>query len=202
MRSWNELANAGPRGVTDLTDGEIKTIAAFVVMNEQKNPDATYLEIGVLAGSTIMFCKQYTKTTQFFGVDLFEDYRPDPNNTHISDTFRMEDVARRVGNRATFMKGNSYDILPTINNTFDFVFIDGNHTYLATKQDFCQAAPLVKKGGYVAFHNASAHLGPDFEQYVIRDGGPLKICQEILMLDMDWKLVESVDRLRVFKKMY
>lgn len=202
-RSYNELHHAGIRDVTDLTDGEIKTIAAFVITNEKRKPDARYLEVGVLAGTTIRFCKTYTRTTHFVGVDLFESYVPDPNNTHISDAFRMEDVVRKVGDRATFIKGSSHDVLPTMNDKFDFIFIDGNHTYEATMNDFKDCINLLADGGYIAFHNASPNMGPDFEQYVTRDGGPWLVTQHIIEGKGDigfWTMVAEVDRLRVFKK--
>ncbi len=35
----------------------------------------------------------------------------------------------------------------------DFLFIDGDHSYQGVKQDFFNYLPLVKKGGYVAFHD-------------------------------------------------
>jgi predicted O-methyltransferase YrrM len=36
---------------------------------------------------------------------------------------------------------------------FDFVFIDGDHTYDGTQQDWEWYSPLVRKGGVVAFHD-------------------------------------------------
>jgi len=35
----------------------------------------------------------------------------------------------------------------------DFLFIDGDHTYEGVKQDFEMYGPLVKSGGFVAFHD-------------------------------------------------
>lgn len=201
IRNPRELA--GVRDVTDLTDGEIKTIASFLIVNELRNPNARYLEIGVMAGSTIRYCKQYTKTTQFVGVDLFEDFVPDPTNTHISGTFRVDDIRRVVGDRATLIKGNSHVVLPQLieqGERFNFIFIDGNHSFAATMQDFKDASQLVPVGGYVAFHNASSYGGPDFEQYVIKDGGPWRVCLEVAQMS-GWKLVECVDRLKVFQKL-
>lgn len=36
----------------------------------------------------------------------------------------------------TFMKGRSQDVLPTLNDTYDLVYIDGDHSYTATKSDW------------------------------------------------------------------
>jgi predicted O-methyltransferase YrrM len=35
----------------------------------------------------------------------------------------------------------------------DFLFIDGDHSYLGVKKDFELYAPLVKRGGIIAFHD-------------------------------------------------
>lgn len=205
-RSVNELRYAGVRDVTDLTDGEIKTIAAFVMQNERNFNNPQYLEIGVLAGTTIRYCKQYTTKTHFTGIDLFESWMPDPTNTHISDTFNKSDVEMIVGDRATFLMGDSKNVLQDLiasghENKYQFIFIDGNHSYEATKQDFELAKYLVAKNGFIAFHNASSHMGPDFEQYVTRDGGPWAVTQEIIV-NGSFKLVADIDRLKVFKECY
>lgn len=197
-RHINEIT--GLRSATDLTDGEVKTIASFVIANELRKPTAKYLEVGVFAGATIRFCKQYTKTTQFVGVDLFEDFKDVGSNTHTSGTFHRDDIQNLVGDRATFVKGNSDNVLPQLTDKFDFIFIDGNHTYEATMRDFKNSIPLLADGGQISFHNCSPYMGPDFELYGTKDGGPWLVCQDILMMK-EWKLVESIDRLKVFKKL-
>jgi predicted O-methyltransferase YrrM len=39
----------------------------------------------------------------------------------------------------------------------DFLFIDGDHTYEGVRTDFEMYAPLVRKGGIVAFHDIAKH---------------------------------------------
>lgn len=39
----------------------------------------------------------------------------------------------------------------------DFLFIDGDHSYEGVKTDFEQYAPLVRKGGIIAFHDIARH---------------------------------------------
>ena len=41
----------------------------------------------------------------------------------------------------------------------DFLFIDGDHTYEGVKADFNNYAPLVRTGGFIAFHDI--HINPD-----------------------------------------
>ncbi len=42
-------------------------------------------------------------------------------------------------------------------NQLDFLFIDGDHSYEGVKTDFEQYAPLVSKGGIIAFHDIAKH---------------------------------------------
>ncbi len=41
----------------------------------------------------------------------------------------------------------------------DFLFIDGDHTYEGVKQDYEMYAPMVRKGGIIAFHDIVEHRG-------------------------------------------
>ena len=187
------------KGHCDLTQPEMKTIGAFVLQNERIDPNAKYLEIGVFGGGTIHFLKSITKTTNFVGIDMFEDYLPSSTNTHCPGTYRRDDVQEFLGDRVNLIKGDSNFVLPGMREKFDFIFIDGNHKYPATVADFRNAAPLLKDGGQIGFHNCSTHMSPDFDLYAKDDGGPWLLTQELIMSN-EWVLVESADRLKVFKK--
>lgn len=84
------------------------------------------------------------------------------------------------------------------NILFDFIFIDGNHAYQATKEDFCNSVALLAPGGYVGFHNYSSCGDPDIEYNRI-DGGPWKLTQEIKRMP-EWRMEAEVERVRVFSK--
>jgi len=52
------------------------------------------------------------------------------------------------------MVGKSTDILPTLGDRqYDFVFIDGDHSYEGVRYDLEQALRLVKPGGTIALHD-------------------------------------------------
>lgn len=187
-------------GYLDLTTPEMRTIGAFVMENERKNPNSKYLEVGIFGGGTIHFLKKHTKTTQFVGVDLFEDFVIDPANTHVSGTYKRDDVAEFLGDRVNLIKGDSAKVLNEINGKelFDFVFLDGNHSRAATQKDFELALKLMNPNSFMAFHNCSTSWEPDWS-YVQSDGGPWIVCQS-LKKSKDWVLVAEIDRLCVFYK--
>lgn len=59
------------------------------------------------------------------------------------------------------------DILYSVyNNTFDFVFIDGEHSYEQTRRDILNYMRLVKKGGLISGHNFGGNTHPGVEKAV------------------------------------
>jgi hypothetical protein len=186
---------------SDLTEGERFGLLA-VLREQERRAEAEgrpcrYLEIGVLAGGTIDFLKRNSRGSAFTGVDLFEDWRPEDTNTHISGSFRVADVQAALGDDVRLIKGAWADIAPTLEGPFDCVFIDANHAYAAVKEDFELVRPLLRPGASVGFHNTSFDRAPDI-LYVDEDGGPWKLTQELRREPGLWMEVE-VDRLRVFR---
>jgi predicted O-methyltransferase YrrM len=183
-------------GSTDLTKAEGVTIAAYLLETKRRLGSVRYLEIGVFAGGTLHFLKMIVPDCHFVGIDLFEDFSLSDDNTHKTGTFTKDDVQSYVGNDVLLIKGDSPKVLDTITETFDFIFIDGNHTYDGTWADFRHALPLLAPDGRVAFHNCSTWIPPDFT-YVLRDGGPWQVTEE-LKRQPEWKLEAEVERLRIF----
>ena len=188
--------------VSDLTENEKWALLAFLLMLEKNGKEVKYLEVGVYAGGTIKFLQQHTKNVHFTGVDLFEDFLPADNNTHMWKNYSVGMVWESLGkDRVTLYKGNSEDTLLMLQDQlrkYELIFIDGNHTYKATKDDFNSSLPLLEKGGYVAFHNCSPGLTQEDKYYIELDGGPWMLTQELLQRK-DFQLVTISDRIRVYK---
>lgn len=183
-------------GISDLTDAEKKTIAAFVINNERIKSTSKYLEVGVWAGGTIQYMKEMTKTTQLTGIDLFEDLGSLEKSTHGSGTYMIQDVQNFLGKRARLIKGNSSVELNKLTEKFDHIFIDGDHSYDGLIADFDAARKILAPNGQISFHNCSTHIWPDFA-YVQQDGGPWLVAQE-LKASKEWRLAAEVERVCVF----
>ncbi len=182
----------------DMTRGEMFTILSFLSDLERSCSRVRYLEIGVFGGGNINFLKKNTTKTVFTGIDLFEDFQRSPFNTHGSGTYTLESVQKSLGNEVRLIKGRSELILPKMTEYFDFIFIDGNHTYQATKEDFSNSTRLLAPKGYIGFHNCSSSGEPDIEYNRI-DGGPWKVTQEIKRMP-EWFLETDTERVKVFSR--
>lgn len=187
--------------VSDLTESEKWTLLAFLLKLERSNREIDYLEVGIYAGSTIRFLQENTTKTKFTGIDLFEDFTPSDNNTHMWQNFSRDQVWDSLDKSRVFLeKGDSVFLLHKLREEgkkFDFIFIDGNHTYQATKADMEQALPILKAGGYMAFHNCSTGLTQEDRYYLKLDGGPWQLTQEIFDIPF-LRLMQETDRIKVF----
>src|ERR1700730_8284587 len=86
--------------------------------------------------------------TLFVGIDLL-----------LTNTGKLRCIAR-AGERLQFIEGNSYAD-QTVSRVrrclgthqFDFLFIDGDHSYAGALADFKAYYPLVRPGGLIACHD-------------------------------------------------
>lgn len=116
------------------------------------------IEIGSFVGeSTVLFAQSFGSVT---AIDPFEaDYDPNDPTSYL---FEFENVFDTYLDRTSPYKNiktikatsnEAYEILKSNFNSFDFVYIDGLHTYEGVKTDIINYLPLVKTGGYIGGHD-------------------------------------------------
>ena len=112
--------------------------------------EINYLEIGNAYGMTLSLVASHTYKTNCYGVDL--GY-PDG-----IDTIAYKNVINFKNTESTFKQyvGNSrapeiIEDLHKIPGTFDFIFIDGDHSKQGVLADFTNYSSLLKPGGILVF---------------------------------------------------
>jgi len=75
----------------------------------------------------------------------------DKNIAHFGLQYRVTAI---VADSLTAAKG--FCVLP---NSIDLLFIDGDHSEVATKNDIVAWLPFVKHGGIIAFHDFTSNHG-------------------------------------------
>jgi cephalosporin hydroxylase len=101
---------------------------------------AVILEIGVLRGGIISHYRN--RVEQVLGIDLgthqygLSEYPPDVIIGDSHDESTLQELKKRLWS-----------------DSIDVLFIDADHSYQGVKKDFEMYAPLVRKGGIIAFHD-------------------------------------------------
>jgi predicted O-methyltransferase YrrM len=172
-QSWMR-DNTGTTGLLDL----IKELG--------DNSDKTMIEIGSFVGeSTVMFAQSFKEVT---AIDPFmEGYDAADTTSYEFDFNNVYDTYKGRTNPYTNIK----TIVDTSDNavkeldskTYDFIYIDGIHTYEQVKKDIENYLPLVKKGGVIGGHDYvnSGHLVGVYQAVNEMFGEPDKV-----FVDKSW----------------
>ena len=104
----------------------------------------------------------------------------------------FEDNLREVGvrNLVDVRQGRSHEQAQQWYEPIDLLFLDGDHSYEAVRQDFEDWAPKIRPGGYLALHDAmhAVHTGPR------------RIVEEFVTKDPQWVDGHFVDSMFVARK--
>jgi len=136
---------------------EIKTFLEFI---RNKKPKV-FLEIGTGKGGTLfLFCSVLPKNSRIISVDLRgESYGagyPSFMRNLLKSYAQGSQVITLVEMDSHNEKTRDY-IKTLLSGEVDFLFIDADHTYEGVKRDYELYSKLVKKGGYIAFHDIKAY---------------------------------------------
>lgn len=128
---------------------------------QKLGPDIQGLEIGVNFGDNVFyFLEQCANIKNIIGIDPYIEYF-DINKVVTQDV--MDDVKLTMEvnlkdftdqGRFTLLHGKSTDLADQIaDESLDYIFIDGDHSYQAVVDDMEKYFSKVKKGGIFAGHD-------------------------------------------------
>lgn len=129
-------------------------------------------------------------------------YAIDPFFTGIVPISWCELIARRntwrseAKERVQFVKALSWKACEEIDGTFDFIFIDGDHSLEGISRDWADWSERVVQGGIIALHDTAV---PDHDPSVEHLGSYQYFRTEISS-DNRFSLVYQVDSLNVLKR--
>lgn len=93
-------------------------------------------------------------------------------NAHlVAETFIREAGLENV----TFLKGRSYDVLPTRPRRYDFAYIDGDHNYHTVVLDFILVDSMLDIGGLIVLDDIGKQIAT--REYAL--GGPNRLLPHI-----------------------
>jgi len=120
----------------------------------------TMIEIGSFIGeSTIIFAEHFKEV---IAIDPFlPDYDPDDPTSNFNFDEVYEEYLRRTSpykNIKTIRATSDDAISQFAGQKFDFIYIDGLHTYDGVKTDIINYQPLIKPGGIIGGHDYTKQL--------------------------------------------
>lgn len=121
------------------------------------------LEIGCDIGDTTEFLLKSSSTLQLTSIDPYENYvdwNGRPLNEREDVLSRMLNRMQVFGDRFKLIKKTSDDAMNEFEeNQFDFIFIDGLHTYEQLSKDCDNYYKFLKPGGIFSGHDYTAIEG-------------------------------------------
>lgn len=128
------------------------------------NGELVGLEIGTLhGGATIDLLKRVPKIKNLIAIDPFKVYDditfPPYDKQEYWDEL-YEDVKKDFTEtgRAELVRGLSWEVHEQFQDGgYDFIFIDGDHSYEAIKKDLELYVPKIRAGGLVMGHDHNEH---------------------------------------------
>lgn len=127
--------------------------------------NATFVEIGAWKGKSAMFMaekiKSSKKNIRFYTIDIFE-YTKEYDEQNIGKSFYEETLKnlKPLEIYTQVLKGTSESFSYQFENeSIDFLFIDGDHTYESVKNDIFLWFPKIKKGGIISGHDYTEPCG-------------------------------------------
>jgi MMP 1-O-methyltransferase len=158
------------------------------------------IEIGSWKGKSTYCLAMGLKNGNVFAIDPFnadgetgskDVYENIRGELPLLDQFINNMNRLGVDSKVEPLKGYSKQFISKFNN-IDFLFIDGDHSIAGCDFDFLNYAHLIKKGGFIAFH--------DF--YVERDElGPTWVIKNRIQKGNDFKFLKKYDSLWVGQKL-
>ena len=141
----------------------------YILDLKKKHNPKVYVEIGVLYGGSIILQMKDKQECFFVGIDPYSGYygkEYDPHRQvnlkdHIGIVKKNIDDNNPNNHKYQLIKGNSNskEVLQELKdlvekqNKIDTLFIDGDHSAKAVKEDFYNYLPFMNQGGLILFDN-------------------------------------------------
>lgn len=179
------------KAATQTSDAERIILRKYVATSQK------ITEIGVFEGlNTRDFALCSPENAIVYAIDPFFNGRLGFCQGEI--IAKREWKRNKIFGKIKIIKGLSWDVAHLLPNFLDLIFIDGDHSFEGVKRDFEIYSEKLNKNGIIAFHDARIFSGG----WTKKDWGPVRLIQEIIMHDANWKIIEEVDSLVLIARSY
>ena len=161
-------------------------------IREQLGTVERAVEVGVWRGDYSKFIIQHLEPKQFWGVDPYAIYNDSPDADDFASPETLEKLYKETVERyehwnANLIRASSLEAVDQFeDNSIDFVYLDGDHTYEAVSADIAAWWPKIKQGGILSGHdycnvNPAKHFGviPAVDEHVAQYNLKLQTTHEL-----------------------
>jgi hypothetical protein len=110
-------------------------------------------EIGVYAGVNAFSILHNLRLKRLYLVDPYVPYYMDGVLTYPKHALVIAQANLKRFSNVKWIREMSVNAASKIDEQLDFAYIDGNHSYVAVKQDLQAFYPLIRKGGFLGGHD-------------------------------------------------
>jgi hypothetical protein len=106
----------------------------------------------------------------------------------------FRELAKYPRGRAVLLRRYSYEAAADWTTPIDFLFIDGDHSWVGISRDWCDWSSHVVQGGIVGLHDSRSvpnRLDHDSVRYT----------QEVILADPRFREIDAVDSLTVIERL-
>jgi len=115
-------------------------------------------EIGVAFGSNSFNLLNNFNNLHLYSVDPYIKYSDEDKMSDLVENekgdqfyqFVSNRLKSKFGNRSIFIRGTSQELQEEPDEFFDFIYIDGDHTYEGVNKDLANTFLKIKKGGILS----------------------------------------------------
>jgi len=181
-----------------------EAITLYKLVRSIKNDDITICEIGSWLGkSSYVLARALDgrREGKLICIDPFDAsgdessekiYKNIKNRLDVPLVTKFTENMRKLGvlGRIKTITGYSHEVVKKFNEPIDVLFIDGNHDYNSVLRDYQDWSKLIKKGGYIVFHDVGAG----------HTTGPKEVVELEIVRNPVWSNHQLIDELYIAKK--
>lgn len=159
-----------------------------LIKNNIPNPKYG-IEIGVAFGSNSFNLLNNFNNLKLYSIDPYIKYSDEDKMSDLVENekgnqfyeFVSNRLKNKFGNRSIFIRGTSQELQEEPDYFFDFVYIDGDHTYEGVNKDLINTFSKIKKDGilsgddYGTFENINFGVKKAVDEFCLKNNLKLNI---------------------------
>jgi len=168
------------------TNEEINNMCDYVSSVKKTNIE-NIIEIGSYAGESTILLHDNFKNSKIFAVDIWENDYDDrdwisnsSNMIFVENSFEL--LTKDINEIIKIKLSSKHFSTLVADNSIDFIYIDGDHSYEGVNSDILNWKSKVKKGGFIGGHDYN-DFNKDTIKKSISENFP---SYDVIVFDQSW----------------